>query len=118
MGSEQPDPPHGTSDPGPGDRVEPVRTEFLDLDADGVPDAIEVTETFAYDTPDGAEVVEEIREVDAGIDEEGVPTTVTVTDTVIIDTDHDGAPDAAEVTTLTVHADQEPDAPDTEPSVD
>jgi len=84
-----------------------ARTEYLDLDDDGVPDAVEQSETFEYETPDGAEIVEEIREVDAGITADGVPATVTVTDTVLVDTDRDGAADAAEVTTITIHPEPE-----------
>ena len=85
----------------------PVETEYLDLDHDGVLDAVQITETVEFET-DGAEVVEQIRELDAGIGADGVPTTVAVTDTVAIDTDHDGVPDAAEVTTVTVHPAGEP----------
>ena len=108
--SNQPDQASGAPSPDPA-----ARTRYLDLDDDGVPDAVEQRETFEYETPAGAEVVEEIREVDAGINEEGVPATVTVTDTVLVDVDRDGAPDAAELTTITVHADPEPD---TQPSTD
>jgi len=105
MGSEHPDQPdRTTAAPAPNAAV---RTEYLDLDDDGVPDAVEQRETFEYETLDGAEIVEEIREVDADIAEDGVPATVTVTDTVLVDTDRDGAPDAAEVTSITVHAEPE-----------
>ena len=80
----------------------PLETEYLDLDHDGVLDAVQITETLEFETG-GAELVEKIRELDAGIGTDGVPTTVTVTDTVTIETDHDGVPDAAEVTTVTVN---------------
>ncbi len=88
-----------------------AETEYLDLDGDGVPDAVRTTETVEYETDSGAEVVEEVREVDAGIGADGVPTTVTVTDTVAIDADHDGVPDAAEVIEVTVHPDAPPETP-------
>jgi hypothetical protein len=87
----------------------PVETEYLDLDDDGVPDAVQITETVQYERG-GADLVEKIRELDTGIGADGVPTTVTVTDTVTIDTDHDGVPDATDVTTLTVHPAAESDA--------
>ena len=92
------------------ERGVPVETAYLDLDDDGVPDAVQTTETLEYHTDDGADVVEEIRELDSDIGPDGVPTTVTVTDTVAIDTDHDGAPNAAEVITVTVHPDTAPGA--------
>ena len=88
----------------------PVETEYLDLDDYGVPDAVQTSQTFEYGTAGGADVVEAIRELDSGIGPDGVPTTVTVTDTVAIDTDHDGAPNAAEVVTVTVHPDAAPGA--------
>ncbi len=79
------------------------KTEYLDLDDDGVPDAVERRETRKYPNVDGADVVEEIRELDSGIGPDGIATTVTVTDAVTIDTDHDGVPNAAEVTTVIMH---------------
>ena len=72
-------------------------------------DAVQITETVEFETG-GADLVEKIRELDTGIGADGVPTTVTVTDTVTIDTDHDGVPDATDVTTLTVHPAAESDA--------
>ena len=86
----------------------PTETKYLDLDDDGVPDAVQTTATVEYRTDSGAEVVEEIREVDSGIGPDGLPTTVTVTDAVAIDTDHDGAPNEAQVTAVTVHPDAAP----------
>jgi hypothetical protein len=80
----------------------PVETEYLDLDDDGVPDAVQITETVQYESG-GAGLVEEIRELDTGVGPDGVPTTVTVTDTVTIDTDHDGVPNAVDITGFTVH---------------
>jgi hypothetical protein len=108
MGSERTDQSGGESsvaEPGI-----PVETEYLDLDHDGVLDAVQITETVEFET-DGAEGVEQIRELDTGIGTDGASTTVTVTDTVTIDTDHDGVPDAIEVTTVTVHPAGESTAP-------
>jgi len=57
--------------------------------------------------------IEEIRELDSGIGADGVATRVTVTDAVTIDTDHDGVPNAAEVTTVIMHpAPRAADQPD------
>ncbi len=54
----------------------PVETEHLDLDHDGVPDTVQITEILEYDTRGAIDVVEEIRELDTGIGADGVPTTV------------------------------------------
>jgi hypothetical protein len=82
---------------------ESTKTEYLDLDNDGVLDAVQTSETRKYARADGADVVEETRELDSSIGLDGLPTTVTVTDAVTIDTDHDGAPNAAEVITVITH---------------
>jgi hypothetical protein len=100
MGSEPNEQPGGES-PVAQTRI-PVETEYLDLDDDGVPDAVQITETVQHESG-GADLVEEIRELDTGIGPDGVPTTVTVTDTVTIDSDHDGVPNTAEVTSVTIH---------------
>jgi hypothetical protein len=88
-----------------------AETEFLDLDGDGVPDAVQTTETIEYETEGGVEVVEEIRELDSDIGSDGIPKTVTVTDTVAVDTDQDGEVDEAEVLSVTVHPDTAAESP-------
>jgi len=67
---------------------------YLDLDGDGVPDAVRTIRVDAFDvTGDGvADVVEIIQEVDAGIDDDGEPHVVTTTDTLEIDVDPAGRP--------------------------
>ncbi len=108
MGSERDDQ-SGAGPTGTG-RDDPVETEteYLDLDHDGVPDAVQTTAMVEYHTEAGVDVVESIREVDSGIGPDGVPTTVTVSDAIAFETDHDGTPDAAEVIEVTVHPDTEP----------
>ena len=70
-------------------------TKFLDLDGDGVPDAVETTEV-TVEVIDGAghhvTKVEVVDEIDAEITIDGVPGTVEVTDTVLVeDVDEDGS---------------------------
>jgi hypothetical protein len=62
---------------------------YLDLDGDGVPDAVRTIHVEAFDVDgDGvADVVEIIQEVDAEIDDDGAPHVVTVTDTLGLDVD-------------------------------
>lgn len=61
---------------------------YLDLDGDGVPDAVETTDVEVTEI-DGAghhvTKVEVVTEVDADIDDEGVPGTVEVSDAVIVE---------------------------------
>ena len=94
-------------------RDEPIETKYLDLDDDGLPDAVRTTNTRNYDGG-GADVVRETGELDAGIGPDGVPTTVVLTETVLTGADHEGAPGSAEVTTLTVHPTAESDVAETE----
>ena len=70
-------------------------TEYLDLDQDGVPDAVRTTRVTGYDvTGDGeVDVVETVQEVASAIDETGAPHHVVITDTVAVDLDHDGTDD-------------------------
>jgi hypothetical protein len=91
------------------DPGEPGTTEYLDLDGDGVPDAIETTRTRTGESPSGAAVVEEIRELDSDIGLDGVPTTVTVTDTVAVDANHRGVPNVVEVVKVVTHPAANPD---------
>jgi hypothetical protein len=74
-----------------GDRVVPLATKYLDLDGDGVPDAVQITETVTHDvsgdgTPD---VVEIIDELETGIGIDGVPTHVEVHEAAAVDVDHE-----------------------------
>jgi hypothetical protein len=56
---------------------------YLDLDGDGVPDAVEITETRVLLTADlRAEAVQIIVELDTGIGDDGVPTHVETTETL------------------------------------
>lgn len=63
----------------PGRRHE---TRYLDLDGDGVPDAVETTDraVIHVDRRGVADIVQETDEVDAEIDDDGVPHTVQVTE--------------------------------------
>ena len=70
----------------------PIETEFLDLDGDGVPDAVTTTRTIAVDiSHDGhVDVIETTEEIASDIDINGVPHAIRVADTVATDFDHDG----------------------------
>jgi hypothetical protein len=68
---------------------------YLDLDGDGVPDAVETTDVEITESEGAghrATRVEVVTEVDADIDDDGVPGTVEVSDTVIVEdvTERDG----------------------------
>jgi hypothetical protein len=67
--------------------------EYLDLDGDGILDAVRITETRARRyAPDGREeLVQVIVELDAGIGDDGVPATTERTETLEIQLgSHDG----------------------------
>jgi hypothetical protein len=74
--------------------------KYLDLDGDGVPDAVQTVRVNTFDiTGDGiAEAIEVIQEVDAEIDDDGAAHRVTVTDTLELDVEHDGHPVVIEIT--------------------
>lgn len=82
---------------------------YLDLDGDGLPDAIEQTQTVPLHVgSDGvADVVRVIDELDTDIDDEGNPGTVRVTEKLAIDFDHDGVAEVTEV----ISYDSTPDPP-------
>ena len=65
-------------------------TRYLDLDGDGVPDAVEVVELVSVDrTGDGrADEVAVVEELASGIGIEGVPRRVTVVDETTLDLEH------------------------------
>jgi hypothetical protein len=46
---------------------------YLDLDGDGVPDAVLIRETLTADAPDGMHETEVIETLETGIDIDGVP---------------------------------------------
>ena len=72
-------------------------TKYLDLDGDGVPDAIETTETTVKVIDDGVHrmtAVEVVAEIDAEITIDGVPGTVEVSDTVLVEDVSDFDPTA------------------------
>jgi hypothetical protein len=75
-----------TSGEPPGRRHE---TRYLDLDGDGVPDAVETTDraVIHVDGRGVADIVQETDEVDAEIDDDGVPHTVQVTERLAFATD-------------------------------
>lgn len=56
--------------------------EFLDLDGDGILDAIRTTERTVMHLI-GADVVHVREELDAGIDDDGIPHMVELTETVL-----------------------------------
>lgn len=47
--------------------------QYLDLDGDGLPDAVLIRETLAADTPRGPEPIETIETLETGIGIDGVP---------------------------------------------
>jgi hypothetical protein len=67
-------------------------TEYLDLDGDGVPDAVRTRQTMVYDTSrDGCiDLVETLEELATGIDITGVPRAIHVVDTLESDFGVDG----------------------------
>jgi hypothetical protein len=70
-------------------------TKYLDLDGDGVPDAVETTETKVAMIDDGVHrmiEVEVLDEIDSEITIDGVPGSVEVSDTVIVEDVGDGDP--------------------------
>lgn len=81
------------TDPGTGteqETVVPLATKYLDLDGDGVPDAVQTTETVTHDVdgdgnPDFVEIVEEIE---SGIGIDGVPEHVEVHEAAAVAVDH------------------------------
>jgi hypothetical protein len=80
--------------------------EYLDLDGDGVPDAVRTTSEASYQA-DGVDVVETVEELDRDIDDEGRPGEIDWTDTVVVDTDRDGAADLVEVTEIELRPDRD-----------
>jgi hypothetical protein len=91
------------------DAVAPTETEYLDLDRDGVVDAVRTTRVTGYDlTGDGKlDVVETVEELAEGIDVAGTPEHVVVSDTVEADFDHDGTADIVESVELDIEQAQE-----------
>jgi hypothetical protein len=72
-------------------------TKFLDLDGDGVPDAVETTEVSVEVTDSGGRhvvAVEVVDEIDAEIGIDGVPGTVEVSDAVLVEDVGDADPSA------------------------
>jgi len=71
--------------------------EYLDLDGDGVPDAVRTTSHTEYEV-DGADVMETVEELDQAIGDDGRPAMIDWRDTVVVDADYDGTADLVEVT--------------------
>lgn len=65
----------------------PVETRYLDLDGDGVPDAVQTVKVVGVDlTGDGAsDVVEIVEGVEADIGVDGVPQHVVVVEDAVVD---------------------------------
>jgi hypothetical protein len=66
--------------------------EYLDLDEDGVPDAVRTTRTRAFDRSEtgNADLVETTEELAWGIDVDGTPVGIHVVETIHAALDHDG----------------------------
>jgi hypothetical protein len=58
--------------------------EYLDLDRDGIPDAVQATNCAEYRRPDGISVFQTTRELDAGIGDDGCPKSITWSNTVSV----------------------------------
>jgi len=80
--------------------------EYLDLDGDGVPDAVRTTCTRTFDmSHDGsAELIETVEELAWGIEVDGLPEGIHVIDTLNADLDHDGVAEHVESTEFDVVA--------------
>ena len=83
---------------GPG-RVERV-AEYLDLDCDGVPDAVLTTQSVEVGVVGGPDVIETVEELDRCIGDDGQPGAVEWRETVTFSADGDGESDAADVVAL------------------
>jgi hypothetical protein len=92
------------------DAVVPTETEYLDLDRDGVVDAVRTTKVTGYDlTGDGEiDVVETVEELAEDIDIAGTPAHAILTDTVEADFDHDGTAEITE--SIEVDIEQPPES--------
>jgi hypothetical protein len=76
-----------------------VEVEEIDVDGDGAPDVVVVTETVTVDVdgdgvPDGAEVTDAVL---MDLDGDGTADSITITRTTVVDVDGDGIPDIAEI---------------------
>jgi hypothetical protein len=71
-------------------------TEYLDLDRDGLLDAVHRHSAVAYHL-DG-DATEALDELAVGIGDDGVPAAIALTDAVALDVDGDGDVDVIEVT--------------------
>ena len=81
------------------DPVPEIDVRFLDLDGDGVPDAVETrkTEPLHVGADGRPDVVREIDEIDSDIDDDGTVRSVHITETLGADLDHDGVAEVTEV---------------------
>ena len=86
------------------DVVVPTKTDFLDLDDDGIPDAVHTTTIVGFDlSGDGAvDLVEVTEEMASGIGIDGDPSAITLTDTFEYDFDHDGVIEEQDSITVVV----------------
>jgi hypothetical protein len=73
-----------TEDPYPTGDVAHAEVRYLDVDGDGLPDAVGTTETSVLLTIGDATVLRVVDKIEAGIDDEGVPSSVQVTETLRI----------------------------------
>ncbi len=85
----------------------PAETEYLDLDGDGVPDAVRTTRTAEYDLAEGPDIVETVVELDRDIDDDGRPRAIEWVDAISVDADRDGTPELIDLTSLEVRTSDE-----------
>jgi hypothetical protein len=78
--------------------------EYLDLDGDGVPDAVRTTCTRSFDMSPDAVLIETIDRLAWGIDVDGLPEGIHVVDTLHTDLDNDGFAEHVESTEFEVLA--------------
>jgi hypothetical protein len=80
--------------------------EYLDLDGDGVLDAVRTTCTRSFDMSHdgGADLIETVERLTWGIDVDGFPEGIHVVDTLHADLDHDGFAEHVESTEFDVLA--------------
>lgn len=67
---------------------------YLDLDGDGVPDAVRLVDTMVLHTTDNgvADVIRVVEKTDSGIGDDGIATTVDVRETFKLDLGREGVP--------------------------
>lgn len=82
----------------------PADADYLDLDGDGVPDAVRTTKTVVYSVLGGPDIIESVEEFDRDIGDDGRPRLIEWLDTIAVGADGDGQFDLIDVTALEVRA--------------